>query len=614
MCIIQSMKTVFILKLLLFLLFVSPSYLFASIDFTKNSQDIMLHSQIYIDKEGKSFADIQKEKFKAVYKKNLNIGFVRDTTLWIKVKFYNGSDKEVVRYLQIRNPLLERIILYDGRKYLQKGTLTLQKPRDTLHTVFALSLQAKELKTYYIKINNSTTTLRLGMSLQDKQSTLKDEFREKLVIYIFFTILFVILFYNAALYLYTKERVYIYYGMYLFTLILQQSTYLGITQLYCPAWFIHYDNLSVVLKVNLMYMSAIVFARSFLHTKKYRFIDKIYKTIFIVAVVEIPLIGTPWFYVPEVAIFTALLFIYFNMYVGLYLYKKGYTQARLFIVGWFFQLIGFTLMILDGLGLISVMYNLSPLIMFLTSFEAMILSLAFIDNYIILKNEKEKSDAVLVHELQNRQKIIESEIKNATCKLNLSLQNKQNLLKELHHRSKNNMQLILSLIRMQSDEGDDVMKEKYRDLENRINAISKTYEKLYIKNDLEKIDMHEYVGELCNDLESASMRDIKFTISIENIFMSLKSAGYIGLIVNELITNSIKYVTQKNLLIEISISQDAQSYLLTFKDNGDGFATDRANGSGFGLKLVKTIVENQLEGSMEINIEDGLVYTMRFQL
>ncbi len=603
------------IKLILLVLFCLQSSA-SPIDISKNSKEVLAKSYILLENSKSDISQIRKNKnFKACKNADINVGLKRHSFLWIKLILTNPTNKTVSRYLQIRNPLLESVTLYDDDKSLKKGVLSLKNPRNKLHTFFKITLRPMKQKVYYIEVGNKTTTLRLGIHLKDIFTLLKDEYREKSTLYIFFTILSLILFYNIVLYIYTKEIVYMYYGFYLFALIFQQATYLGVTQIFSPVWFILFDNLAVVFKVNLMYITAIFFVREFLQTKKYPKIDKIYKAFLYIAIVEIPLFGFPEFYHPEIAIFTALVFIYFNLFAGFYIYKQGYKQARLFILGWSVQVIGFTIMILDGLGYISIMYDIPNLVICLTSIEALILSIAFIDRYIILKKEKELTDQKLMQELKDRNKIIQEEIAKATIQLNQSLKNEKNLLQELHHRSKNIMQLILSLVRMQSD--DLKLEDKWRclNLENRINAISKTYEMLFIKNDLEEIDVAEYVEELCEDLENISSKEITFTIDIKKLYLPIKYAIHIGLIVNELITNSIKYVDFENISISISIKKSKEEIVFVYQDSGsiDKDILNEQN-SGLGLKLVKTIVQNQLEGDIILQKTKPLSYLIRFKI
>ena len=526
----------------------------------------------------------------------------------------NLKKETIVKVLEIRNPLLESIILYDNKELHKKGMLYEDKNHKSINRVFKLELQAKESKIYFLKVNNHTTALRFGIFLKDEISFLENDYKQQMIIAIFFSVILMLLSYNMLLYIYTKENVYMFYCFYLLTLMFQQATYLGILKMYLPQWFIYYDNLNVVFKVNIMYIAAGIFAKSFLQTHAYPTIDKIYNIIIFVAIIEIPLLGTPLFYYPEVAVVTAFVFVIFNIFASVYISKQGYTQARFFVLAWSFLVVGFFIMILDALGLISMMHKLSNLIIFLTAIEAIILSLAFMDRYIILKREKERVDQVLVNTLHDRQKMIEEEIINHTLDFKEQVENKKVLLRELHHRTKNNLQLILSLVRMHSDSDNKLTKTKYNDLEYRINAIAKTHQMLYVKEDLQKINMDDYINELCYDLENISDKHLIFEIQTRQIYMPLREASYVGLIVNELVTNSIKHVHLPNIFVSIDMHREKNLYILEIRDNGNGFEYKRDDIKGIGMKLVRILVEDQLEGTMNVSSHKGCKYTIEYKL
>ena len=599
---------------LLLLLFLN--YLNATpIDFTKNSENILLESELYIDEESLDFNQIKNNAtFFQSDTEHINLGLTQNKVLWVKVGFYNNSDEEVEKILEIRNPLLESVVLYDGNKEYAKGMLYADSTHQSVNRTFALKLDSKEFKTYYLKAQNSTTALRLGIFLKDRISFLQDDYKQQLIIYIFFSLLLILLVYNFLLYAYTKENSYLFYCLYLLALITQQSTYLGISQTFLPQWLIYYDNLNVVFKVNVMYITAAIFAKSFLQTSKYPIIDKVYNLIIVVAILEIPLFGTPRFYYPEVAILTGFTFVLFNIYASSYIYKKGYKQARFFVIGWSFLVVGFVLMIFDGLGLINVMHKMSNLIIFLTALEAIVLSLAFTDRYMILKVEKDKTDSLLVETLQERQKVIEFEIQKQTKDLNAALENEKTLLKELHHRTKNNLQLILSLVRMQSDNENKYVKKYSKNLEYRINAIARMHQTLYLNDNLQQINMDEYINELSGDLENLSKKDVIFKIVNRQTYLSFKEAGYVGLILNELITNSIKYTALSNIVISIEMSRDENRYTLIYKDNGLCYDLFKADRSSIGLKLVRTLVEDQLEGRISVEMKNGCKHMIEFEI
>lgn len=612
------LHTFFMIKkpLLLFLLLqVAFTSLYASkIDFTKESQEILSSSTFYVDTQNRSFEQIRTKPFSPTNSSHINLGFIRDTTLWIRLDFYNEQSRELSRILEVQNPLLESATLYSSTKLLEEKTLCTHSEKKTLNTSFEITLKPYELKTVYIELKNSTTALRVGLYLKERERLFRDEHLRQAKIFFFFGILFILFAYTTTLYIYTKEKSYMFYAAYLLSLIAQQSTYLGVSQMFLPVWLMYYDNLAVVLKVNIFYITAALFAKSFLQTRKYPLLDKIYNSIIIIALIEIPIVGFPGFYYPEVAILTGFIFILFNMFVGVYVYIDGYKQARFFVVGWSFLVVGFTLMILDGLGLISFMHKVPNLIMYLTAVEAILLSLAFIDKYIILKEQKERGDELLLEELRQRQNVIETEIQKQTKHLNSALENEQIILRELQHRTKNNLQLILSLTRMQADSASEEGKGYLKNLESRINAIAKTHEMLYLKDDVRYISMNEYIEELCSDLEHLSKKELVFQIEARQIFMPIKEASYLGLILNELITNSIKYVKLSNIIFSIEVFKVDSSYRFEVKDNGQCYDYQNTSRDSLGLKLVNTLVKDQLDGEISVERKNGCIHIIKFQL
>jgi two-component sensor histidine kinase len=367
------------------------------------------------------------------------------------------------------------------------------------------------------------------------------------------------------------------------------------------------DNLIVVPKLAFMIITAILFARSFLKTAMFQTIDKVYKVIIGATLAQVLLFSTPWLYVPETMILTGLFFIFFNFFAAVYVYLKGNKQARFFIAGWVFLLIGYFLMILDALGLYSVMYHLPNLVLLCTIFEAFFLLLAFADRINILQQQKMLTEHKLFEELEHRNRIVEAEVKERTLWLT-------NLYKELHHRVKNNLQIILSIIRLQSDKMQESLKPSCIELENRIRSIAKTHELLYQNDNTETIEMHEYITSLCEDIEaSLSKKVLTFVIDV-NAYMPLKEAVYVGLIVNELVSNAIKYAVPGNTLTITLQSDQSQHYHLHVSDNGKGYEEEKAAPESLGLKLVSALVKEQLGGTIEAHHNDTCSYDIRFNI
>jgi two-component sensor histidine kinase len=588
----------------------------ASIEINKTQQNILKECEIYVDAKNRNFEQIKaKNNFTKIDKEHLNLGFTKNKIAWIRFTLQNNSKQEILKILEVKNPLLEKVSLYYADKVDIKGMLYVDAMQTNIQPAFEIILAPKSLQTYYLKIENRTTSLRFGLFLKDKNVFLSEELHQQLQIFLFLGILLSLFAYNLLLSFYTKEKSYLLYSLYLFALLFQQLTYLGITPLIFSKTFVTLDTLIVVLKVNIMYIFAALFAQSFLQTQKYKKIDTIYKWIVKLAILEIPLFGTPWFYYPEIGIVTGLFFVLFNIVAGVYIYLDGYKQARLFVIGWSVLIFGFVAMILDGLGLISIMHKIPNIIMYLTALEAFILSLAFTDRYIILQKLKNKTDNMLLAEINDRQKTIEAEIQKQTKELSESLENKKTLLKELHHRTKNNLQLILSIIRLQTDHAQPIVKQKLKELQNRIIAISKTYQMLYPKNDLQHIVMQDYLDELCSDItDGFSHKEMKFQINAPKIVMPLREAVYVGLIVNEAVTNSIKYSNSAKLFIEIKMQEADGKFFLSIKDNGQGYDINNINKNTIGTALIKTLAEQQLDGTLTIENQEGVCYMIEYRL
>ena len=192
------------------------------------------------------------------------------------------------------------------------------------------------------------------------------------------------------------------------------------------------------------------------------------------------------------------------------------------------------------------------------------------------------------------------------------LTEKEWLLKEIHHRVKNNFHIVASLLEIQSS----YLKNKealsaIKDSQHRIHSMSIIHQKLYQSETLSTIHMPEYIYELVEYLrESYSIRDnIGFSLQIDNIELNHASAITLGLILNEAITNSIKYAFTKTADKKISISlthiSDSQ-VLLSIDDNGRGLPVnfDSKIGASMGMELLQGLTDD-LGGSFSIETKDG---------
>ncbi|XDD50333.1 MASE1 domain-containing protein [Leptospira sp. WS92.C1] len=203
-----------------------------------------------------------------------------------------------------------------------------------------------------------------------------------------------------------------------------------------------------------------------------------------------------------------------------------------------------------------------------------------------------------------------TEIKNVERKLQLSLEEKEVMLKEIHHRVKNNLQVISSLLSMQSDYVQD--KESlsvFMESQNRLRTMSMIHEELYQSENLGKIQYSIYIEKLLNQLFQVYGKSdsVRLITDLESLDISVNRAIPIGLILNELVSNSLKYAfpqneTTENQELKISLSKRDDSLELKIEDNGigmpSGFDIDEI--SSLGLKLVNILVR-QLKGKINFS-------------
>ncbi|MCK4764830.1 MAG: response regulator [Candidatus Aminicenantes bacterium] len=205
-------------------------------------------------------------------------------------------------------------------------------------------------------------------------------------------------------------------------------------------------------------------------------------------------------------------------------------------------------------------------------------------------------------------------------KIKASLVEKEVLLKEIHHRVKNNLQLINSLLSLHSRRVDDKKSAAVlMEVNNRIHSIALIHEKLYQAEDLARIDFDEYIRSLTGHLRSASPElapGVRFKIKAGEILFEIGKAIPCALIINELVTNSLKYAfpRQRDGEIAIDLSVVAgDKAILSVADNGIGLPVDFSieEAGTLGIQIVKALVK-QLHGTLKIEKSKGSKFTIEF--
>jgi len=226
-------------------------------------------------------------------------------------------------------------------------------------------------------------------------------------------------------------------------------------------------------------------------------------------------------------------------------------------------------------------------------------------------------------ELARANEVLQAEIaerKRAEEQIKASLREKEVLLKEIHHRVKNNLQVISSLLYLQSKNiKDKETLEMFQDGQNRVRSMALVHERLYGSQDLARIDLAEYVRNLTSYLfrsYGVNTNAIELKISADDVFLDIDTAIPCGLIINELVSNCLKHAFPDGREGEIRIEFDSDGdnkFTLLASDNGVGFPKDLdfRDMESLGLQLVNMLV-NQLEGTIDLDTSGGTAFKIRF--
>ncbi|MCH8317763.1 MAG: PAS domain S-box protein [Bacteroidetes bacterium] len=214
---------------------------------------------------------------------------------------------------------------------------------------------------------------------------------------------------------------------------------------------------------------------------------------------------------------------------------------------------------------------------------------------------------------------INAELKKADEHIKASLKEKEILLKEIHHRVKNNMQVISGLLDLQADKSKDpAIKAFSTKAKDRIRSMALLHEKIYLSKDLANIEISGYIETLTDELVYNYNIDnnIKLKREIDEVFLDIDRAIPLGLIINELVSNSLKYAFPKGRKGEIFISLKSKKnnkIVLEVGDNGLGLPKnfDIQNTETLGLELVRSLTQ-QLKGSLEIIRHNGTKFKIEF--
>lgn len=604
------------IKKLIFIIIVLQINIFASsiinIDQQTKFIEILSKSQIYIDHSQKeTFHQIKKQQFHNIKKDQLSFGYSPEINVWIKFQLKNVSDEPIHKIIQYDNSLTTNILFFgveDPKNYIQDGLFHIRKNRNTITPIFKIKLMPHETKTYYLRVSSTITTLIVKLKLWDVSTFYNKEMEHQKILIFFFSAMLILAIYNLFIYFIIKDISYLYYVLYMIGIVVHQFFYTGIANIYLIPSIMPNIIKFATLIVAFPTLALALFTKYFLQTSQYRRIDKVL-TVYIYI---FPFLVSILLFFDELRHFRNVFSIFMIIlltYISGYAAFKRNRQAYFVLFGWFIFFTSAMIMYLSSAGIYNFYKEFPHYIEVALVLEALVFSIALADKIRQLEQDKNIANNLLIKRAKEQKNLLKEKVKAKTKHLQNAFSEIELLLRELNHRVKNNMQMIVSLIRLQSDEiEDEKMKDILITIQNRMNAMSHLHGLLYSQEgDINYVNTYEYFSILINELAVYfKSENIQIYYQIQSNIRSEQSV-YGGLIINELVSNAFKHAFQNrdNGKINIKLSKKDTMYNLTVKDNGQGYNKSEKQ-DNLGLLIVQTLVEQQLKGKITVKADDGV--------
>jgi two-component sensor histidine kinase len=572
--------------LLLFLILFSPLQA-VTVSEHSASQHLLPYSDIFIDDTSDmDLKTVKQHPFHPFGADYIRLGYTSDT-LWVRFVLENPSDKQVKKDLVLDNCMLDTVTLFrpDGS---EETTGVLHKTAydgSRLHPYFTVVLPAHFQGVFYLRSQTDSCANHLRLTLLSPEKAWFKELRYQLAMALFFGAMLALGVYNLFVWFFTRERVYLYYVLYLFSWVVTHISFSCMGQHLFERfpWFIRIDAFLGIYYNSINAVLGILFLKAFFQTpRNYPRINRFFNAS-ILYFLLLSLFSSIWTYQIEVlafslvAVFSAIALLLF------YWLLKGVEQARFIFAGWIIAVTGIVSMAIDQIGIANPIDHWRYFFEFSLVAEALLFSVALAARL------------------------------NKTRALEQALSTQKVLLHELHHRVKNNMQTIISMYRLKlAGATAESLKSKMDEVERTVQSMSRIHEMLYAQKEIGDVDAESYLALLIEQLRQSAPPHVSITLDTD-VHLATDRAIYCAVIINELVTNALKYAFDaKGGNVKVALHQDGDDYILQVSDDGKGMDAETAE--GFGLSLVRAFAQDELGGTLKMNARDGSRFTITFKM
>jgi len=556
---------------------------------------------------------------------NSNFG-VNSHPVWLKVTLKNTAHKAIKKIFEFQDTRLNTIEIYKNNVLKSViGDMLPFNDRDIRHpsSAFSISVDANSETIYYLRVLNTGSMNLRYVVYNEAQYKQKISFETTFYAF-YFGAAFIMILYNLALFFYIREIVFFNYVVYHTSLIIVMLYFNGVLLVnYMPNIpNLNFGNVPVYLS-SFTVLMATQFTRGYLRTSQLPRVDKIILFFMGLNVLSILASLFDYMYVVNnlfssvVMVLESLLLLCISIYL---IIVKKRESAKFYFVAWGVMLLAVVMISLITLGFLARTTLTSHIFQMASLFELLVLSMGLAFRYTQQRKRIQSQEQDLEEINSNLEKIVHQrtqELDKEVAHTKSLLKDRDILFKELYHRVKNNLQMMVSILSMQKrriQSGE--VKEILSDTTSRIKSLALIHEKLQVSSELDSINMREYLKSLLDGVKNSyQVKGLELLIDVDDITMNIDEVTSIGLIVNELANNSFKhaFTDTESPTISLMMTKENDGYHLLYKDNGEGNEKIKESKS-LGSTLIKTLTNSQLKGSYTINTQPSVSYSFTFPL
>ena len=580
-----------------------------------------------------------QQKFHPLDGRSAGFGLTR-SEYWIKIAVENPKPYPIKRLLKFDYPLLDRVEFYrmssggGYRAQISGDSVAVEEheKRDE-NIVFGVEMEpyAREILYFHIRSHSSMDLQLYGMN-EDQYYT--SEISKTALLGIFYGSAMIMILYNFFLYLSIRERSYLYYVVFQIVNVLNLLALSGIALRYLWPDYPQINNTIIPFLIVSAHVMAIIFTRTFLDTRTLLpKLDKVLSAVLFFSLTVLILTAVLDYFEGLVLAVVVLFVTTLSLIsVGLIAYFRYNVRAsKFYLSAWFLLIIGTTLTGMKNIGLLPINFLTIWATHIGVFCELLLLSFGLADriNVIRLQKERFQDEAaqkakVLTSLLQKSKEELEKEVKERTFELymaNLELRKnitaKEALFKEVHHRVKNNLQVIISMMSLQRRRThEEAVHRLVDDSTARLQSMAVIHEMLYQSSDIMMIRLDEYLHSLVDLCRRNSFGE---SVGIDTVFepieITMDMAVAMGLICNEVLSNVFKHAFRTNETgnrLSIRCEERDKRIILRIKDNGIGFDGFAQNKKCIGVMLVNSLAEKLPEARIVYKKWNGTYFRLEF--